>query len=51
MLEEQRRDGRHLDDRVDEESRAMSERTDPQAMIDAMKDAHAKTGSAYPPST
>jgi uncharacterized membrane protein len=51
MLEEQRRDGRHLDDRVDEEARAMSERTDPQAMIDAMKDAHAKTGSAYPPST
>jgi uncharacterized membrane protein len=50
MLEEQRRDGRHLDDRVDEEARAMSQRTDPQAMIDAMKDAHANAESAYPTS-
>jgi uncharacterized membrane protein len=51
MLEEQRRDGRHLDDRVDEEAQAMSERTDPQSMIDAMKDAHAEAKSAYRPGT
>ena len=42
MLEEQRRDSEHLDDRIDLEAQAMAKRTDPKSMLDAVQDAQSE---------
>jgi len=40
LIEEQRRDSPELRNRIDHEAREMAERTDPKAMLGAIKDSH-----------
>jgi uncharacterized membrane protein len=43
LLEEFRRDDPHVHNRVDQEAEAMAQPADPRSVLDAIKDAHART--------
>jgi hypothetical protein len=42
LLEESRRDSPLIPDRVDQEANAMAQPSDPQSVLDAIKETHAK---------